>query len=224
MRILLVEDDNTLADGLTHTLGQSGYAVTWAGTGSYAQGALLAQDFDVVVLDLGLPDMDGCELLRKLRARRNPVPVLVLTAREAVSDKIGAFELGADDYLAKPFDLRELEVRIRALIRRSHGGLGNDIAVGRLALDTLNHRVLADGEPLILSAREYGVLEALMLQAGRVVSKDRIAQRLAVGAGEVGDNAIEVYIHRVRKRIEPYGARIRTVRGLGYLLDTCADG
>lgn len=224
MRILLVEDDAVLADGLAHTLCQAGYAMTCATTGAQAERILLARQFDLLILDLGLPDTDGHEILRKLRSRRNPVPVLILTARHDIADKIKGLERGADDYLAKPFDLRELEARIRALIRRSHGGLGDGVAVGRLNLDTVHHRILADGETLILSAREYGVLEALMLQAGRVVSKDRIAQRLAVGSEELGDNAIEVYVHRLRKRIEGFGARIRTVRGLGYLLESQPHG
>jgi two-component system OmpR family response regulator len=219
MRILLVEDDTALADGLTHILGQSGYAVTCTMTGTSAEHALLTHDFDVVILDLGLPDMDGGEILRKLRTRKIPVPVLILTARDGINDRIDGLERGADDYLAKPFDLRELEARLRALIRRSYGGFGKDIAIGRLALDTLNNQVLADGEPIILSAREYGVLEALMLQAGRVVSKDRIAQRLSIRNEELGDNAIEVYVHRLRKRLEPLDVKIRTVRGLGYLLE-----
>lgn len=223
MRILLVEDDTVLADGLTHVLGQSGYAVTAAAAGAYAESALLTQNFDLVILDLGLPDMEGFELLRRLRARKNPVPVLVLTARDALNDRIKGLEWGADDYMVKPFDLRELEARIHALIRRRYGGFG-DIKVGRLSLDTLNCQVLVDGTPIILSAREYGVLEALLIHAGRVVSKDRIAQRLSAGNDELGDNAIEVYIHRLRKRMEVLGVRIRTVRGLGYLLEKDTDG
>jgi two-component system OmpR family response regulator len=223
MRILLVEDDTVLADGLTHVLGQSGYAVTGAASGTYAESALLTQNFDLVILDLGLPDMEGFELLRRMRARKNSVPVLVLTARDALNDRIKGLEWGADDYMVKPFDLRELEARIHALIRRRYGGFG-ELKVGRLTLDTLNRQVLVDDTPIILSAREYGVLEALLIHAGRVVSKDRIAQRLSAGNDELGDNAIEVYIHRLRKRMEAFGVKIRTVRGLGYLLEKDADG
>jgi two-component system OmpR family response regulator len=223
MRILLVEDDTVLADGLMHVLGQSGYAVTVAASGGYAESALLTQSFDLVILDLGLPDMGGCELLRRLRARKNPVPVLVLTARDGLDDRIKGLEWGADDYMVKPFDLRELEARINALIRRRYGGFG-DLKVGRLTLDAMNRQVLVDEMPIILSAREYGVLEALLIQAGRVVSKDRIAQRLSAGNEELGDNAIEVYVHRLRKRMEAFGVKIRTVRGLGYLLEKDADG
>ena len=218
-----MEDDTVLADGLTHVLGQSGYSVTGATSGAYAESALLTQSFDLVILDLGLPDMEGCELLRRLRARKNPVPVLVLTARDALDDRVKGLQWGADDYMIKPFDLRELEARIHALIRRRYGGFG-DLKVGRLMLDALNRQVLVDDVPIILSAREYGVLETLLIHAGRVVSKDRIAQRLSAGNEELGDNAIEVYIHRLRKRMEAFGVKIRTVRGLGYLLEKDADG
>lgn len=225
MKILLVEDDSVLIDGLTHTLTQSGYDVTSAVTGAYAEGIMLAKDFDLIILDLGLPDMDGKKFLWKLRMRKITIPVLILTARDAVNDRIEGLQKGADDYIVKPFDLSELETRIHALIRRSYGNFSKDISCGRLTLDTLEHQVLADGEPLILFSREYGVLESLMLQLGRVVSKDKIAQRLAAGDDdEIGDNAIEVNIHRLRKRIKPYGVRIKTLRGLGYMLEGCPDG
>lgn len=224
MKILLVEDDPVLSDGLNYTLSLSGYVVTCAMTGNYAEGLLLAQDFDLIILDLGLPDMDGTEILWKLRVRKINIPVMILTARDAINDKIEGLERGADDYMVKPFDLRELESRIHALIRRSYGNFNKDIEVGRLALDTLDHLVLADGQPLILFPREFGVLEVLMLQVGRVVSKDKIAQRLSNGEEELGDNAIEVYIHRLRKRIKPYDANIRAVRGLRYMLESVAGG
>ncbi|QSA95600.1 response regulator [Methylococcus sp. EFPC2] len=223
MNLLLVEDDPVLADGLTQILAQSGYAVTTATTGGYADSALRTQIYDLVVLDLGLPDLDGREVLRKLRARKSQVPVLILTARDGIDDRVNGLELGADDYMTKPFELKELEARIRALIRRTYGAYDDRLTVGSLTLDTQNRRVLADGEELALSPREYGVLEALLLQAGRVVSKDRIAQRLAVRSEELGDNAIEVYVHRLRRRLEPLGTRIRTVRGLGYLLEKSRD-
>jgi two-component system OmpR family response regulator len=223
MKILLIEDDAVLADGLMHTLSADGYSVTCATTGSYAEQLLLSQGFDLIVLDLGLPDVDGLQLLRRFRLRKIPLPILILTARDGINDRIEGIEQGADDYMTKPFELREFEARVRALIRRCYGGFRSDIVIGRLALDTQNHQVLADGQPMQLSAREYGVLEILLIQAGKVVSKDRIAQRLSADGEALADNAIEVYIHRVRKRIEPYDAVIRTVRGLGYLLET-ADG
>jgi two-component system OmpR family response regulator len=223
MKILLIEDDAVLADGLMHTLSANGYSVTCATTGSYAEQLLLSQGFDLIVLDLGLPDVDGLQLLRRFRLRKIPLPILILTARDGINDRIEGIEQGADDYMTKPFELREFEARVRALIRRCYGGFRNDIVIGRLALDTQNHQVLADGQSMQLSAREYGVLEILLIQAGKVVSKDRIAQRLSADGEALADNAIEVYVHRVRKRIEPYDAVIRTVRGLGYLLETADD-
>jgi len=223
MNILLIEDDAVLADGLIHTLSGSGYVVTVATTGSYAQQLLTAQDFDLIVLDLGLPDMDGLELLRKIRQRKLPLPIMILTARDSVNDRITGIEQGADDYMSKPFDLKELEARIHALIRRCYGGFNDVIVLGKLTLEPRNHRLSVDGQPLALSAREYGVLEILLLQAGKVVSKDRIAQRLAADDDALTDNAVEIYIHRLRKRLESYGVLIRTVRGLGYLLEASAD-
>ncbi len=219
MNILLIEDDAVLADGLIHTLTRSGYTVVLATAGAYAEHLLMAQDFDLIVLDLGLPDMDGLTLLRKLRQQKIPLPVLILTARDNINDRIKGIEQGADDYLTKPFELKELEARIHALLRRCYGGFQNDIIVGRLTLNTRDNQILVDGSPMILVPREYAVLELLLLQAGKVVCKDRLAQRLSSENDALGDNAIEVYIHRVRKRIEPYGLLIKTLRGLGYMLE-----
>lgn len=219
MKILIVEDDAVLTDGLKHTLSAGGYSVLCAATGSYAEHLLKAQEVDLIVLDLGLPDMDGLSLLRRLRAQKVALPILILTARDGINDRIHGIEQGADDYLTKPFELRELEARIHALIRRCYGGFSDIIGVGRLTLDTQNHRICADGEPIALSVREAELLEILLLEAGKVVGKDRIAQRLAADGDALADNAVEVYVHRLRKRLEPYGAVIRTVRGLGYLLE-----
>ncbi|WFP51201.1 response regulator transcription factor [Methylomonas sp. EFPC3] len=220
MRILLVEDDQALADGLSHSLRDWGFDVTLAKTGTFAVGALSTQPFELAILDLGLPDMDGREVLRELRGRQqSPMPVLILTARDGLNDRVGGLQLGADDYMTKPFELLELEARVRALLRRSQGGFSHDIVFGDLVLDTRQQQIKVRGEPLQLPPREYGVLEALLLQAGRVVSKDHIAQRLAARSDELADNAIEVYIHRLRKRLEPYAIGIRTLRGLGYLLE-----
>lgn len=223
MRLLLIEDDAILADGLMHTLSNSGYSITSATSGCYAEQLLLAQDFDLIILDLGLPDMDGLALLRRIRHRKSPLPILILTARDGVNDRIEGIEQGADDYLTKPFELRELEARLHALVRRCYGGFSNTISNGRLVLDTQNHQVLSDGNVLVLTAREYGLLEILLLQAGKVVAKERIAQRLSLDGDPLTDNAIDIYIHRLRKRIEPYDIVVRTVRGLGYLLEKTTD-
>lgn len=223
MNILLIEDDAVLADGLLHTLGNSGYNLSHASTALIAEQLVASQDFDLIVMDLGLPDVDGLQLLRQFRHRKLSIPILILTARDSVNDRIDGIEQGADDYLTKPFELRELEARIQALIRRCYGGFDSHIRVGRLALDTQQQTILADGQAFILSAREYGVLEVLLMQAGKVVGKDRIAQRLSHEADGLSDNAIEINIHRLRKHIEPYHVAIRTVRGLGYLLEA-ADG
>ncbi|GAB6046628.1 response regulator transcription factor [Methyloparacoccus murrellii] len=223
MKILLVEDDAALADGLQHSLAEIGFDVTLATTFSFADSALRTQAYDLMILDLGLPDGDGRDLLSQLRQRRSTLPVLILTARDGLNDRIGGLQLGADDYMIKPFELRELEARVQALLRRSLGGHGRTLALGPLRLDSFQHQFHLQEAPLLLPSREHGVLEALMLQAGRVVSKERIAQRLAVGAGELADNAIEVYVHRLRRRLSPAGIRIRTLRGLGYLLELDGD-
>jgi len=218
MIILLVEDDTVLGNGLSRSLADWGFNVTLAVTGAYAISALSTCSYDMVILDLGLPDMDGREVLRQLRARKSAMPVLILTARDGLNDRISGLELGADDYMIKPFECAELEARIKALLRRSHGGFNHDISFGRLMIDIRHQQITVDGMPFLLPPREYGVLEALLLQAGKVVSKDSIAQRLAVRSDELADNAIEVYVHRLRKRLEPFGINIRTARGLGYLL------
>jgi two-component system OmpR family response regulator len=223
MAILLIEDDAVLADGLVHALGQSGYRVAPAATAAAAEKRLQTQNFDLIVLDLGLPDKDGLELLQNLRRQKTCVPILVLTARDSVQDRIEGIKQGADDYLVKPFELSELEARIHALLRRCYGGFGNETAVGPLTFDSQRRQVSVNGEPLALSLREYSVLELLLVQAGKVVSKEKIGQRLSFEGAAQTDNAIDIYIHRLRKHIEPYGIAIRTVRGLGYLLETAAD-
>jgi len=223
MNILLIEDDEVLADGLTHTLSNSGYCITGATTGAYAEHLLAAQGFDLIILDLGLPDMDGLQLLRKLRNQKQSLPILILTARDDMNDRIDGISQGADDYMTKPFELRELEARLNALIRRCYGGFNHIIQLGKLQLDTNNQQIQANGEPLSLSARETAVLEVLMMQKGKVISKDKIAKHLSLHGDALADNAIEVYIHRIRKRIEPYAVGIRTFRGLGYLLENKID-
>jgi two-component system OmpR family response regulator len=219
MRILIVEDDPVLADGLTRSLRGSDYAVDAANDGGEADHVLTAQSYDLVILDLGLPKLDGYEVLRRLRRRGSKTPVLLLTARDALDDRVKGLDLGGDDYITKPFDLPELEARVRALIRRGQSGGGSTLAHGALALDTVGRRATLGGEPLDLSARELGVLEVLMLRSGRVVNKDQLAEQLYSWDEEVGPNAIEVYVHRLRRKLEPAGVTIRTIRGLGYLLE-----
>ena len=219
MRILLVEDDKLLADALSRALVQSAYAVDVASTGPQAEAALLMETHDLVILDIGLPGMNGLEVLRRLRARRSRLPVLMLTAMDALADRVRGLDLGADDYLAKPFDLPELEARVRALLRRSSSDNAPSLVHGRLRLDTAARRVYHDGEPIEFSAREFAVLELLLMRAGRVVSKESIVNHLYGWDDEVGANAIEVYVHRIRKKLEVAGCEIRTVRGMGYLIE-----
>jgi two-component system OmpR family response regulator len=222
MRILIVEDDPVLADGLTRSLRAADYAVDCTGDGATADLVLAAQAYDLVILDLGLPRLDGFEVLQRLRQRGSRVPVLVLTARDALEDRVKGLDLGADDYLTKPFDLPEFEARVRALIRRGQSGGASLLTHGALTLDTAGRRAMMNGEPLELSARELGVLEVLMLRSGRVVNKEQLAERLYGWNEEVGANAIEVCVHRLRKKLEPAGVTIRTIRGLGYLLEKSA--
>jgi len=219
MRILIAEDDPVLADGLIRSLRVSDYAVDSAADGGEADHVLAAQNYDLVILDIGLPKLDGYEVLRRLRRRGSKTPVLILTALDTLDDRVKGLDLGADDYLTKPFDLPELEARVRALIRRGQSGGSSLLSHGALTLDTAGRRATLNGEPLELSAREIGVLEVLMLRSGRVVNKDQLADELYGWDEEVGANAIEVYVHRLRRKLEPAGVTIRTIRGLGYLLE-----
>ena len=223
MRILLAEDDTLLGDALSRSLRQSGYSVDWARNGQDANLALTDQVYALVILDLGLPKIDGFEVLRLLRARRSKLPVIILTAREALEDRVKGLDLGADDYLAKPFDMPELEARLRALIRRGNEVATPEISYGSLVFNPVERTVNIGGVPLELSAREIGVLELLLLRTGRAVSKEALVEHLCSWDDEMGDNAIEVYVHRLRKKLEPAGVQIRTVRGLGYMFDKYND-
>jgi two-component system, OmpR family, response regulator len=219
MRILIVEDDPLQADILFHAFRKPGYTVTHENNGKQADNLLAAHEFDVVILDMGLPDMDGADILRRLRHRKNNVPVLILTARDDVQDRVHGLDMGADDYLTKPFDIHELEARVRSLIRRGHSASGAQLQIGSLCLDMVGHLATSNGKTLELSARELHVLEILMLRAGRVVSKEQLCEQVS-GLGElVSDNAIEVYIYRLRKHLKSGGINIRTLRGLGYMLE-----
>ena len=219
MRILIAEDDQVLADGLLRTLRASGAAVDHVSSGTEADAALMTNnEFDLLILDLGLPKMHGLEVLRKLRARGSAVPVLILTAADSVEQRVRGLDFGADDYMAKPFSLQELEARVRALIRRGMGGSSSTIKHGPLVYDQAGRVATIDGKMIELSARELGLLEVLLQRAGRLVSKDQLVERLCEWGEEVSNNAIEVYIHRLRKKIEQGTIRIATVRGLGYCL------
>jgi len=219
MRLLLVEDDARLADALERALHANGLAVDREADGARADAVLRTEHYALVVLDLNLPGLDGVEVLRRLRARGAEVPVLVLTARGQLDDRVRGLDCGADDYLTKPFDLPELEARVRALIRRGQGRHQTRIEHGPLVLDTVGRTVLIDGRRLDLPRRELCLLEVLLGRAGEVIAKDRIADALYGFDDPPGPNAIEIYVHRLRRKLEPHGVNIRTVRGLGYLLE-----
>ena len=219
MRILIVEDEAMLADALVRALTQAAHNVDLIRTGEEADRALATEQYDLVILDVGLPKMSGFDVLRNLRARRSTTPVLIVTAHDAVEDRVTGLDLGADDYLTKPFHLAELEARVRALIRRGQGASSAEIVYGRLKLDIAGRRLFCDGQPVDLPARELAVLELLLLRVGRVVTKQQILDNLYSWDDVSTSNTVEVFIHRLRKKLEPMGANIRTVRGMGYLID-----
>ncbi|MEO1766881.1 response regulator [Thiobacter aerophilum] len=223
MRILVAEDDSVLADALQTSLRQAGHAVDWVGMGSDADTALLHAVYDLIILDVGLPRMDGFEVLRRLRSRGCQAPVLILTARDAVEDRVKGLDLGADDYLTKPFALQELEARVRALLRRGQGGSSAVLACGSLRYDTTSRRVTVDGTAIEVSPRELAVLESLLLNAGKLVSKEQLVEQLCDWGEQVSTNAIEVYIHRLRRKLESASVEIKTIRGLGYVLEKPRD-
>jgi len=219
MRILIVEDDAVLTDGLLRVFKQAGYAVDHANNGEQAKLLLRDTPYQLVLLDIGLPKLNGLEVLRWLRSVKNEVPVLILTAFDAVEDRVRGLDYGADDYITKPFNLSELEARVRALIRRSQYGGQPQLRVGRLSLDQHGRQAYVDGKPFELSARESSILEALMLRPGRVVLKEQLLEQIYSWDEEVSVNAIEVCMHRLRKKLEDIDINIRTIRGLGYLID-----
>jgi two-component system, OmpR family, response regulator len=220
MHILIAEDDEVLADGLCRSMRHQGYAVDYVNDGQEADHILRGtQPFDLVILDLGLPRLDGLGVLRNMRERNRQIPVIILTARDAVGDRVKGLDLGADDYLVKPFILAELEARVRALIRRGQCGVNPVYSCGTMTFDSVGRRATINGEALELTTRELSVLEALMSRMGWVVSKEQLLERLYSYAEEASGNAIEVYIHRLRKKIESAGVTIRTIRGLGYIIE-----
>ncbi len=219
MRLLVVEDDALLAAGLTRLLTRAGHTVDHVKGGVAADSALRATPYELLVLDIGLPDIDGFEVLRRLRQRQSNTNVLVLTARDAVEDRVRGLDLGADDYLTKPFSLTEFEARVRALLRRTSLPTGS-IVVGGLTIDMDAKRVIANGASIELTVREWALLELFLTRPGRVLSKDYIAQQLFNDDDLPTPNTIEVYVSRLRAKIEPAKVRIRTVRGFGYLWET----
>jgi two-component system OmpR family response regulator len=222
MRLLVVEDDPLLAEGLARTLTHAGHAVDRASAGRQADAMLAAQKYDLVVLDIGLPDIDGFEVLRQLRRRGAKTSVLVLTARDAVEDRVHGLDLGADDYLTKPFSLTEFEARVRALLRRG-AGTPERLTVGTLTIDVAAKRVRVRDQPVELTPREWALLELFLAHPGRVLSKEQIAESLFTFDGPLSANAIEVNVSRLRAKIEQGDVRIRTVRGFGYLWES-GDG
>lgn len=220
MRILLTEDDPALADILTRACIQAGCSVQWVNDGISADLALTTETYDALILDLGLPRMDGLEVLKRLRKRGNRLPVLILTARDAIEDRVAGLDSGADDYLPKPFNIVELQARLRALVRRHLvGSASMNLVLGKLSFDPSTQQAVLDGAEIELSPRERAVLLSLLYRAGKVVSKQNLTSAISSPDARVGSNAVEVYVHRLRKKLEPAGIIIRTVRGLGYLIE-----
>jgi two-component system OmpR family response regulator/two-component system response regulator QseB len=216
MRVLLVEDDKLLGDGIRTGLMQGGFAVDWAKDGREAELALAGEPYEAVVLDLGLPRLSGMDVLRRARGAKNPVPILILTARDTVDDRVAGLDAGADDYLIKPFDLAELRARLRALVRRARNQVEPVLSHGTLKLDPAGRSVTMEGTAVELSAREFAILHELLLNAGRVLSKAQLEQKLYGWGEEIESNAVEVFVHHLRRKLAP--DLIRTVRGVGYMI------
>jgi two-component system OmpR family response regulator/two-component system response regulator QseB len=216
MRILLAEDDVMLGDGLRAGLRQQGFQVDWVRDGMAAEREICTGDYQAAVLDLGLPQKDGMDVLQAIRARKIATPVLVLTARDAVPDRIKGLDLGADDYVLKPVDLFELGARLRSVVRRAHGQTQDLLSCGALQMNPASRQVTFESQPVTLSTREYDLLHALMLSVGRIMSREQLEQQLYSWGHEVESNAVEVHVHHLRKKLKP--ELIQTVRGIGYTL------
>ena len=219
MRLLIAEDDVVLADAMCEVLRRAGYVVDLAASGGEADLLLSTRHFDLVLLDIELPGQSGFEVLSRLRRRRNACPVLMVTARDALHDRVHGLETGADDYLVKPFEMAELVARVRALLRRASGAVGDVIEIENLALDSAGHRVRVDGVPVDLTARELAVLEVLMRRAGSVVTKDRLIASAFPDETQASANNLEVHVSRLRRKLAGARVELRPVRGLGYLLE-----
>ncbi|QGW76895.1 response regulator [Pseudomonas alkylphenolica] len=217
MRLLLIEDDVALGEGIHQALGREGYTVDWLQDGSSALHSLLSETFDLAVLDLGLPRLDGLEVLRRLRQSGSALPVLILTARDATEDRIAGLDAGADDYLVKPFDLNELKARLRALLRRCAGRASALIQHAGITLDPGNQQVTYNGRPVSLTPKEYQLLHELLSPPGRVMTRERLTQLLYGWNEEAESNTLEVHIHHLRKKFST--DLIRTIRGVGYRVE-----
>jgi DNA-binding response OmpR family regulator len=226
MRILLVEDDVMVASGIKLGLTDAGYAVDWVGSAERAMEVIRAETFDLAVVDIGLPDMDGLALTRQMRKNGHGMPVLILTARDALQDRVQGLDIGADDYMVKPFELPELLARLRALLRRSQAATSATLTFGPLELDTALRLAyvrtgssISDVQTVDLGPREWTVLEYLLLQAPKPVNKDKLLQALTGWDREITPNAVEVYMSRLRGKLEPHGVALRAIRGFGYRLE-----
>jgi two-component system, OmpR family, response regulator QseB len=216
MRVLVVEDDQMIAEAIRTALRQDGYSVEWIDDGAGAAAALATSSFDIVLLDLGLPRRSGLEVLREARRQGTTTPVIIITARDDVQSRVAGLDSGADDYLVKPFDLDELAARMRSVLRRGAGRGDSVIEHAGIRLDPATHEVSRAGEPVALSAREYAVLEALMMRPGAILSRAQLEDRLYGWGGEIESNAVEVYVHALRRKLG--SDAIRTVRGVGYCI------
>lgn len=223
MRLLLVEDDLPLAEALKSLLVSSGYAVDCVHDGEAAKSLVAAEQFDLMILDLNLPELDGLSVLKAMRAAGNRAAVMILTARGAAEDRVRGLDLGADDYMAKPFDIREFEARVRSLLRRQAGLRSSTVTLGALSLDLTSRQFSGNGQAMDLPPRERALLELMVMRAGKVVAKEAIVQSVTSLEDILSDNAIEQYISRLRRRLQPLGLNLRTVRGIGYLLERPGD-
>jgi DNA-binding response OmpR family regulator len=223
MRLLLVEDDVMLASGIKLGLCDAGYAVDWVGNAERAEEVLERENFDAAIIDIGLPQTDGLELTRRMRQRGLAMPVLILTARDALQDRVQGLDLGADDYMVKPFELPELLARLRALLRRSQAATSAILSFGALELDSANRQARANGQLIDLGPREWTVMEYLLINAPKPASKEKLLAALTGWDKEITPNAIEVYISRLRGKLEPHGVALRSIRGFGYRLELIGD-
>ncbi|MBO6916939.1 MAG: response regulator transcription factor [Rhizobiaceae bacterium] len=223
MRILVVEDNKKLGQGLKHLLSDSSFVADLVEDGDGALSAAAAFNYDLIILDLSLPDIDGLQVLKEIRAKRSLVPVLILTARGGLDDRIKGLDIGADDYMSKPFEWSELEARIRALLRRSQAVKTSQLDFGQISLDLKTNQVFANEKSIELPARETNVLRELLIANGRIISKPRMIETLSSFDEDISENAIEQYISRLRKRLVSYGLTIKAARGLGYYLQPLED-